>query len=553
METRANYVLVGLFTLLATIAIFGFVYWTARIGDTGQTTTLRIRIPGSAAGLSRGSFVLFNGVRVGDVNRVYIDVSNPSVAIADATIDMLTPITKSTRGSVGIVGLTGTTNVELRGGDPREENILTAAAEAGTVPEIVVEPSVVTNILESATSLMDRANGVLDGLEKFVQDAREPLTETLRNTEKFSEALAENSDNIDDFLASAGRLADTLTQVTDPLENTLKAAEELLQKIDSEKVGAILANVDEFTGKLNTAADDIDVVMDNFRSASDSIAGLSDRANGALGKVEEILGNVDGKTVQTAITNISEASDSAKTVADDISKVTGKFAERAEEVDKIIADIGTLSDRLSKASERIEGVMNGVDAAVASIADFSDKAGGTLQKVDGIIENVDPQEVKAALNNIAEASETARTAVADVAKVTTKFGERAEDVDKIMDNAGQLAERLNKASERVDGVLAKLDGVLGSDDAEGVIAEARQTLQSFREVAETLNARAVAITDGLARFSGQGLRDVEALVRDSRRSIARIEQAISDLERNPQRILTGGEGSVRRYDGRRRR
>jgi phospholipid/cholesterol/gamma-HCH transport system substrate-binding protein len=49
------------------------------------------------------------------------------------------------------------------------------------------------------------------------------------------------------------------------------------------------------------------------------------------------------------------------------------------------------------------------------------------------------------------------------------------------------------------------------------------------------------------------LRDVESLVRDSRRSVNRIEEAITDLERNPQRIITGGDGAVRQYDGRARR
>lgn len=553
METRANYVLVGFFTLVAIVAAFVFVYWTARVGETQQATLLRVRIPGSAAGLGRGSFVLFNGVKIGDVNRVYIDVSNPTVAIADTTVDALTPITTSTRATLGIVGLTGTTNIELRGGDLREENILVVAAADGTVPEIVAEPSVVTNILESATTLMDRANGVLDGLERFVQDAREPLTETLRNTEKFTAALADNSDQIDAFLASAGDLAETLREVTGPLENTLKAAEELLQSVDAQKVDTILANVDEFTGKLNKAADDIDGVMENVKSASESIAGISERAGGAMDKVDEILANVDGKTVSTALNNFSDAGESIKTIADDVSKVTGKVGERADDIDSIIADARVLSDRLAKASERIDGVMEGVDTAVSSITDFSQRADGTLNRVDGILDGVDPEQVKTALSNIAEASETARTAVSDVAKVTTKIGERSEDIDSIIDNAAQLAERLNKASERVDGVLAKLDGVLGSEDSEGVIAEARETLQSFRQVAETLNARAATIANGLARFSGQGLRDVEALVRDSRRSIARIEQAISDLERNPQRILTGGEGSVRRYDGRRRR
>ena len=106
---------------------------------------------------------------------------------------------------------------------------------------------------------------------------------------------------------------------------------------------------------------------------------------------------------------------------------------------------------------------------------------------------------------------------------------------------------------RVDGILVKVDKLLGSGEAEGVMADASETLKAFKQVADTLNARLGTITDGLARFSGQGLRDVEALVHDSRRSINRIEQAVSDLERNPQRIITGGEGTVRQYDGRARR
>lgn len=553
METRANYVIVGIFTLAAIMAIFGFVYWVAAVGDTTQSTLLRVRIPGSAAGLSRGSFVLFNGVRVGDVRRVYIDVTNPSVAIADTQIDALTPITASTRASIGIVGLTGTANIEIKGGDPNEESIFKIAAENGTVPEIVAEPSVVTNILESATTLMDRANGVLNGLEQFVNDAREPLTETLRNTEKFSEALADNSDQIDSFLENAGRLADTLGEASDQLEGTLQAARDLLESVDEQKVDTILANVEEFTGRLNTASDGLDEIMDNVEAASKSVAELSERAGGTFDKVDNIISEVDGKTVRTALENLSKAGDSVNTVAEDIGKVTAKFGDRAEDVDKIIADARTLTERLTKASEKIDGILEGVDTAVTSVSDFAERADGTLSRVDGVLEGVDAEKVATAIDNITEASATARTAVDDVAKVTTKFGDRAEEIDTIIANAKEISERLNQASTRVDGVLAKLDGVLGSEDTEGVITEARETLKAFRELAETLNQRSAAIAGGLERFSTQGLRDVEALVRESRRSIARIEQAISDFERNPQRILSGGEGSVPRYDGRRRR
>ena len=85
------------------------------------------------------------------------------------------------------------------------------------------------------------------------------------------------------------------------------------------------------------------------------------------------------------------------------------------------------------------------------------------------------------------------------------------------------------------------------------MTDASATLKEFRKVAETLNARMGTIADGLARFSGQGLREVEALIGESRRAVSRIEQAITNIERNPQRLLTGGEGTIRQYDGRTRR
>ena len=131
--------------------------------------------------------------------------------------------------------------------------------------------------------------------------------------------------------------------------------------------------------------------------------------------------------------------------------------------------------------------------------------------------------------------------------------------------------------KNAQAALAKLEQLLGSENADGLVAQANETLKAYRlvaqnindrvkvldqvgttltaykQVADTLNSRIGGIMDGLSRFSGSGLRNVESLVQDSRRSVNRIEQAISDLERNPQRIITGGDGEVRQFDGRARR
>ena len=49
------------------------------------------------------------------------------------------------------------------------------------------------------------------------------------------------------------------------------------------------------------------------------------------------------------------------------------------------------------------------------------------------------------------------------------------------------------------------------------------------------------------------VKDIEALVNEARRSVTRIERAISQISDDPQSLIFGGSGSVKQYDGRRRR
>ncbi|TIR95848.1 MAG: MCE family protein, partial [Mesorhizobium sp.] len=294
-------------------------------------------------------------------------------------------------------------------------------------------------------------------LEGFTKDVRGPLTQTVKNVETFSNALAKNSDGIDKFLSAVSSLSEQLQNVSGRLDSTLKAAEGLLNSVDKDRIKSIVANVD------------------------------------------------------------------------------------------------TVTANLKETSGQLDGVLKNVDAAVGSVNDFAKQTQGTLAKVNGVLDGIDPADVRTALANIQKASDSANKAAADIAKVTDKIANRSDDINDTIKNARQLAQRLNDASVRVDGILEKVDKLLGSGEANGVMADARATLKSFKQVADTLNSRLGTIVDNLSRFSGQGLQDVEALVQASRRSISRIEEAVTDLSRNPQRILTGGEGEVRQFDGRARR
>ena len=380
---------------------------------------------------------------------------------------------------------------------------------------------------------------------------RSPIpSRTPRNSR---EALGNNAGGVDDFLASVTKLANQLAGASDKLDSTLDAAEGLIKSVNKEQVSKIVDNVATLTRNLSETSDQIGDVVGRVDGAVKSITEFSDGARQTLAKVDKIVDGVDPKTLHDAIANIETVSKNANKVVEDVSKVTSKFGDRADDIDKIVENVGTLTKNLSETSDQFGEVVARVDGAVKSITEFSDGARGTLDKVDKIVDGVDPTTVRDAITNIEEASKNANKVVEDVSKVTSKFGDRADDIDKIVSDAKELADRLNQASVRVDGILVKVDTLLGSDDTKGLAKEASDTLKSFKQVADTLNSRLGEITAGLARFSNQGLANVDALVRDSRRSINRIEEAVSDLSRNPQRIISGGDGTVREYDGRARR
>ena len=193
-----------------------------------------------------------------------------------------------------------------------------------------------------------------------------------------------------------------------------------------------------------------------------------------------------------------------------------------------------------------------MDGAVKSITEFSDGARQTLG--EGRQDSRRRRSERRARHDRQHpgSSKNANKVVEDVSKVTSKFGEHADDIDKIVADATELADRLNQASVRVDGILAKVDSLLGSDETKGLVKEASETLKSFKQVADTLNSRLGEITAGLARFSNQGLSDVDALVRDAgaRSTASRKPSPISRATRSasfpgemgPCASMTGGRG-----------
>src|SRR5437016_6704683 len=114
METKARYVLIGLFTLVLTGAAFGFIYWLHNTGGLGERTVYRVRFENTVSGLLTGAAVLFNGIRVGEVTGLQLEPDDPRQVTATITVASGTPVRADTQTGLEFQGLTGVPVISLR-------------------------------------------------------------------------------------------------------------------------------------------------------------------------------------------------------------------------------------------------------------------------------------------------------------------------------------------------------------------------------------------------------------------------------------------------------
>jgi phospholipid/cholesterol/gamma-HCH transport system substrate-binding protein len=195
METKARYAQIGLFTLVVIVAGFAFVYWLHSGGGLRQRTAFQLRFDAPVSGLLKGSAVLFNGIRVGEVTRLDLSPESPKRVVVTVAIEPATPVRSDTRVEIDFQGLTGAPVISLTGGSPTAP----ALTAAGTEPPLLVADA------SAAQSLTLAARGTLHRLDEILDANAEPLKSTIGNLSTFSAALARNADRLDGIVAGLER------------------------------------------------------------------------------------------------------------------------------------------------------------------------------------------------------------------------------------------------------------------------------------------------------------------------------------------------------------
>lgn len=256
METRANYVLIGGFTLGVIAAAFSFVLWFQSLHSAKLRQPLRIVFEGPVTGLRTGGSVNFNGIRIGEVVSVKLD--NPRRVVALAMIDNA-PVRNDTQVGLEFQGLTGVAAISLKGSSLDAPPV--AAADDG-VPTLTADPNALQDITEAVRATLQNINRV-------VAENQETVRNSLRNLETFTASLAGNADKIDSIVRKTDSMmtkADNVMTGIDLLAGgkdggklaaAIESFKELADNLD-KRSGALIVDGRRLMGDISRAVNNLD-------------------------------------------------------------------------------------------------------------------------------------------------------------------------------------------------------------------------------------------------------------------------------------------------------
>jgi phospholipid/cholesterol/gamma-HCH transport system substrate-binding protein len=244
METRANYVLIGAFTLLAAAATLAFALWAARYTTTVAWTDYEVRFSQAVTGLATGSTVQYNGINVGTVRELFLAPEDPRQVVARIRIRADAPVKEDTVARLTLAGLTGTTFITLTGGSP--DSPPRRAAPGEELPLIPAEESALARLIEASEGITDTANEVLLRVIQILSDENAArVAQSIANIEAFTGALAEDRAEVGHALRNVATAGERLETMLTSADQAFSELTHTLERINADVIPRLPALGDD--------------------------------------------------------------------------------------------------------------------------------------------------------------------------------------------------------------------------------------------------------------------------------------------------------------------
>ena len=268
METRANHVLIGAFTLGVCLFAVLFALWMAKYTTEKAYAEYDVVFQEAVTGLSTGSQVLYSGISVGEVRALSLMKDDPRKVVARVRLSADTPVRTDTRAKLTMTGLTGVAVIQLSGGSPGAPRL--EGGNGKDVPVIQTEPSALQNIAATANEIVERVN-------RLLSDANvERITRTLDQLDQVTGSIAAEREEISALIRNA-------RAASEKLDATLANANQTITNLDQglvQQLPPLVEKLDATLSQLESASKNANGILNENR---DSWAEFSQDGLGQVG------------------------------------------------------------------------------------------------------------------------------------------------------------------------------------------------------------------------------------------------------------------------------
>jgi len=263
METRANYVLLGGVTIGAVVLVMLFSMWLARASFNREFATYDVVFEGAARGIGAGTEIRFNGIRVGEVRRLFMDPDNENGVVARIRIGADWPVRRDSIAQLEPIGLTGLNLIQITAGEGTSPRLQQRMGQPP--PRIDAKGAALDELLASSSSIAQSATEALVGARDILNEENaKRVQQILVNLEKISRELAADRGAMANLAGAADEWRTAARQVT----STAREVEQLSA---------------EARGQFSTLGASANTAFNNINQAAIGVEGAANAASsGAL-------------------------------------------------------------------------------------------------------------------------------------------------------------------------------------------------------------------------------------------------------------------------------
>ncbi|MFD1344125.1 MCE family protein [Litorisediminicola beolgyonensis] len=569
METRANYILIGAFTLAGLLGLLGFILWFAQVELDRRFAYYDVEFT-SVSGLSNASTVRFAGLPVGQVADVRLAPDRSGLIRVRLEVDAETPVRANSIATIESQGVTGVSYVGISPGTPDAPFLTDLSRDE--IPQIPAGRSVLQTLSEDAPDLLTEALGVVRAVNGFLtEENRDRVDNILANTESASENFAAVLDDfsnvtaeISAFAGQIDRFNATLEALSNDLSGILTTADTALLSIASlseetrdavaagqetlaattrtvEEVGRFLAEdlppvaqgaalaAEEFRGTLDRLGTETSSMLATFSEAGESAVARLDEASRVFDEASAL------------IVSLEEATEVMEDAADDFDLLVTEDGQwLVDETRAVMAQISTAVEAVTRITETdVPVIIGDIRSATATAARVVEEVGADLSTASGEVAGLSG-EARAALTSVTDTFARANTTLEALDRALAVGTTTLEAAERTFTGADRVInEDISTITADLRSAIAGFDAALAqvSEDIPVVTGDLRDAAQqaeaTFREVARIVRDTGAPVS----AFAADGLPQYTLLANETRALIRNLEKLTNQIARDPARFL----------------